>query len=131
MAPAQLTGSGILIKALVDQGVDTIFPTMDNAVIGSLRAIKEKNVKGFGIYYDAIVDWPDTVMQSAVLDMRGALVTTIKTAKEGQLKGQVYRYGFETPQAFRIGSFHQSVPSYVQAEVTSIVKQIESGQLTP
>ncbi|WP_432474095.1 BMP family protein [Amphritea sp. HPY] len=116
---------------LISQGVDTIFPTMDNAVIGSLRAVKEKKAKGFGIYYDAIVDWPDTVMQSAILDMRGALLTTIKTAKEGKLSGQVYRYGFETPQAFRIGSFHPSVPAEIQAEVTSIVQQIEIGQLNP
>lgn len=116
---------------LISQGVDTIFPTMDNAVIGSLRAVKQKKAKGFGIYYDAIVDWPDTVMQSAILDMRGALLTTIKVAQEGKLKGQVYRYGFETPTAFRIGSFHSSIPAEVQAEVVSIVKQISNGQLIP
>ncbi|WP_282609728.1 BMP family protein [Pelagibius sp. Alg239-R121] len=116
---------------LISQGADVIFPTMDNGVIGSLQAVKEKGQKGFGIYYDAVVDWPDTVVQSAVLDMRGALGTILETAKNGKLEGKAYKYGFETPRAFRLGSFHDSVPAEVQADVESVVAKIKSGEMTP
>lgn len=116
---------------MVSQGVDVAFPTMDNAVVGSLQALREKGKQGFGIYYDAISDWPDTVMQSAILDMRGALTTIIKIAQDGELKGQVYRFGFETPNAFRLGSFHRSVPASVQQDVSAVVDKIKAGTLKP
>ena len=44
----------------ISQGVDVVFPTMDNAVVGSLQAAQEKSIWAFGIYYDAIEDWPET-----------------------------------------------------------------------
>ncbi len=43
MAPAQLTGSGILIKALVDQGVDTIFGYPGGAVLPIYDALYQQN----------------------------------------------------------------------------------------
>lgn len=65
----------------ISQGADVIFPSMDNAVVGSLQGVKEKGKKGIGIYYDAISDWPDTVIQSAIFDMRGALLTVLTEAQ--------------------------------------------------
>ncbi len=43
MAPAQLTGSEILIKALVDQGVDTIFGYPGGAVLPIYDALYQQN----------------------------------------------------------------------------------------
>jgi len=43
MAPAQLTGSAMLIKALVDQGVDTIFGYPGGAVLPIYDALHEQN----------------------------------------------------------------------------------------
>ena len=37
----------------INQGADVIFPTMDNAAIGSLQAAKDNGVWAFGLYYDA------------------------------------------------------------------------------
>jgi len=113
----------------ISQGADVIFPSMDNAVIGSLQGVKEKNKKAIGIYYDAIADWPDTVIQSAIFDMRSALVTTLTAAKEGTLEGKAYIYGLETPKAARIGSFHGVVPEAVQKEVADLIEKIKAGQI--
>ena len=116
---------------LISQGADTIFPTMDNGVIGSLQALREKDKDGFGIYYDAIVDWPDTVVQSAILDMRGALGQILATAVEGKLEGKAYIYGFESPEAFRLGTYSDAVPAAVQTETTTIIGKIEADELQP
>ena len=43
MAPAQLTGSAMLIKALVDQGVDTIFGYPGGAVLPIYDALHQQN----------------------------------------------------------------------------------------
>ncbi|MGQ3215736.1 MAG: BMP family protein [Shinella sp.] len=113
----------------ISQGADVVFPSMDNAVVGSLQGVKEKGKKAIGIYYDAISDWPDTVVQSAIFDMRGALLTTLTAAKEGKLEGKAYIYGLETPTAARIGTYHASVPAAVQDEVAAIIEKIKAGEI--
>ena len=72
----------------IAQGADVIFPTMDNAAVGSLQAAKEKDVWGFYLYYDSIVDWPDTVLQSAIMDIKAAMVDLIALAMNGKAEGK-------------------------------------------
>lgn len=113
----------------ISQGADVVFPSMDNAVIGSLQGVKEKGKKAIGIYYDAIADWPDTVIQSAIFDMRSALMTVLTTAKKGELEGKAYIYGLETPEAARIGSYHGSVPSDLQGEIAELIEKIKANEI--
>jgi len=113
----------------ISQGADVIFPSMDNAVIGSLQGVREKGKKGIGIYYDAISDWPDTVIQSAIFDMRSALGNVLAAAKAGKLESKAYIFGLETPDVARIGSYHSSVPSSVQDEVTALIEKLKAGQV--
>ena len=113
----------------ISQGADIIFPSMDNAVIGSLQGVKEKGKKAIGIYYDAILDWPDTVIQSAIFDMRSALVTLLSIAKNGKLEGKPYIYGLETPEAARIGSYHSSVPTDLRDEIAGLIKKINANEI--
>lgn len=115
----------------ISQGADVIFPTMDNAVIGSLQACKEKGVWGFGLYYDAIADWPDTVLQSAIFDIKGAMLDYIKLAQDGKLEGKNYNFDLKTPEAARIGTFHSAVPEDVKAEVLALAEKIKSGEFKP
>ena len=115
----------------ISQGADVIFPTRDNAVIGSLQACKEKGVWGFGLYYDAIADWPDTVLQSAIFDIKGAMLDYIKLAQEGKLEGKNYNFDLSTPEAARIGTFHKAVPEEVQKEVLALAEKMKSGELKP
>lgn len=115
----------------INQGADVIFPTMDNAIIGSFQAAKENNIWAFGIYYDAIQDWPETVLQSAIFDISSAIVGFLALAKEGKAEGKNYKYGVESPEAARLGSFHSAVPDSVRKEVMDLFNKMESGQLNP
>lgn len=114
---------------LISQGADVIFPSMDNAVVGSLQGVKEKGAMGIGIYYDAIVDWPDTVIQSAIFDMRSALGEVISKAKAGTLEGAPYIFGLETQAAARIGSFSNRVSKDTQGEIPALVEKIIAGKV--
>jgi basic membrane protein A len=115
----------------INQGVDVVFPTMDNATKGSLQAAKEKNVSAIGIYYDAIKDWPDTVLQSAIIDIKGAMVETIKAIQSGEATGKSFSYGLETPSAMRLGTFSQKIPESLKEEVQGLILKIQSGDLVP
>ena len=115
----------------ISQGADVVFPTMDNAAIGSLQAAKEKNVWGFGLYYDAIADWPDTVLQSAILDIKSAMVDLLALAKEGKATGKNYKFGVASPDSARLGTYHSAIPPDTKAEVESLVSDMKSGKLKP
>ena len=117
----------------ISQGADVIFPTMDNAAIGSLQAAKEKGVWAFGLYYDAIADWPDTVLQSAIMDIKSAMVDVLRLARDGKLEPRNYKFGVNAPDpdAGRLGTFHAAVPADVQSEVNAMVEQMIAGTLQP
>lgn len=115
---------------LISQGADVIFPSMDNAVVGSLQGVQEQGKMGIGIYYDAIADWPDTVIQSAIFDMRSALGDVIKLAANGKLEGKSYIFGLETPDAARIGSYSDRVSAETQAETKAVIEKLISGEIS-
>ena len=113
----------------ISQGADVIFPTMDNAVIGSLQAAKEKGVWGFGLYYDAI----------AGLARHGAAVGDLRHQgrdarlprpwpRTGSSRARTTSYDLNTPEAARIGSFHTAVPEEVQKEVLASGRKDEDGR---
>jgi basic membrane protein A len=117
----------------LSQGADVVFPTMDNAAIGSLQALQEKGAWGFGLYYDAIVDWPNTVLQSAIMDIKSAMVDVIKLAKDGKLEPVNYKFGINKPDpsAGRLGTFHSAIPAEVVAEVNKLVEDMMAGSFVP
>lgn len=115
---------------LISQGADVVFPSMDNAVVGSLQGVKEQGKMGIGIYYDAIADWPDTVIQSAIFDMRSALGEVITLASEGKLEGKSYVFGLEHPDAARVGSYSAKVPEAARPEIQQIIDKLASGEIS-
>jgi basic membrane protein A len=116
---------------LISQGADIIFPTMDNATIGSLQAMQEQGVQGFGIYYDAIEDWPDVILQSAIFDLSGAMTAVLSNIEDGTLPSQAYEFGFETPEAARFGTFHSEVSAAVQDKVNAAIAGMIAGEINP
>ena len=113
---------------LISQGADVIFPSMDNAVVGSLQAAREQGKMGIGIYYDALADWPDTLIQSAILDTPTALAELITKASKGELQGKSYVDSFEN-EAVRIGGYGPAVPDAAKSEVEALIAQIIAGTL--
>lgn len=111
----------------ISQGADIIWPTMDSATVGSLQAVRERGVKAFGLYYDAIEKWPDIILQSAILDIREVILKVLETARSSGLAAQNYKYDLNTPSAVRIGSYHPSIPTPVVAEVNELLGKLKSG----
>lgn len=109
--------------AQLAQGADVIFPTMDNAVIGSLQAAREKKALGFGIYYDAIADWPTTVIQSAIVDIRSGMLDIAQLYVAGKLKSDVHVFGIGRPdgRVARLGTYGPAVPDAVRKEIDAYV----------
>ena len=115
----------------IAQGADVIFPTMDNAAIGSLQAAKEKGVWGFYLYYDSIVDWPETVLQSAIMDIKAAMVDLLALAIAGKAEGRNYNMDVNSPKAARLGTYHPAIPADVKAEVEALVAKMKAGDFKP
>lgn len=114
----------------IAQGADIIWPTMDSATQGSLQAVREKGAMAFGLYYDAITKWPDIILQSAILDVRGLLMTLLATAKDQGLRPETnYKYDLTNPAAMRMGSFHSKIPAGVVTETETLIGRIKSGEL--
>ena len=116
---------------VISQGADMVFPTMDNAIVGSYQAVKEQGKNAFGIYYDTYPDWPDIILQSAVMKWSGALLDMISIAKDGKLEGKEYMVGFDSPDAAGLGSYGPSVSEDLRKEVAQIIEDIKSGKLDP
>ena len=116
----------------INQGADVIFPTMDNATIGSLQAVKEKGVYAIGMYYDAISDWPDIILNSAIVDWTQAMVELFAPVKQGKtLEGKMYLFDLNYPKVLNIGTYLPSVPQDVRTEVAGLLEKVKSGQVKP
>ncbi|MES0110084.1 BMP family protein [Mesorhizobium sp. M0013] len=113
----------------ISQGADIIWPTMDSATQGSLQAVREKGVKAFGLYYDAIAKWPDIMLQSSILDVKALIVSLLTMAKKEGLTGKNYKYDVNQPDVVRLGTFGPDIAPSVVAEVEALVSKIKSGEL--
>ena len=117
--------------SLISQKADVIFPTMDNAIIGSFQGVKDKGKWAFGIYYDTIKDWPDIMLQSAIMKWSAAIINILDIAKAGKLEPREYLISYDVPDAAGIGTFHSAVPDSVRKEVMAIIEEIKAGRIDP
>lgn len=116
----------------ISQGADVLFPTMDNATIGSLQAIREKRVYAMGMYYDAYSDWPDIILNSAIVNWSQALYELFANVKKGQkLEGKKYIFDLKYPEVLNIATYHPSVTDEVRKEVSVLLDKLISGEIKP
>ena len=116
----------------INQGADVVFPTMDNATIGSLQAAKEKGVYAIGMYYDAYSDWPDIILNSAIVNWRQAMVELFMIVKNGKsIEGKDYLWDLNYPKVLNIGTYHPAVPESVRSEAAALLEQVKSGAVKP
>ncbi|HUT74479.1 MAG TPA: BMP family protein [Armatimonadota bacterium] len=111
-----------------DEGADVVFPLLDNGQIGALQAAKEAGGWSFGVWQDVYENWPDTVLQSAVMDFRIALVDFLALAKDGKAEGKVYKFGIGT-DAGTLGTYNPSIPEDVVNETEAVIEKLKSGEL--
>lgn len=112
----------------LSQGVDVIFPLLDNGQIGALQAAQEKGAYSFGVWKDILPNWPDTVLQSAVMDFRIALSDFLAQAKDGKVKGEVYQIGIGT-EAGTLGEYNPAIPEDVVNETKAVIEKLKSGEI--
>ncbi len=115
--------------SVISQGADMVYANLDNSIIGTYQAVREKGKYAFGVFYDAYQDWPDIILQSAVMSWKYAVFTLLKIAKESSLEPIVYRIGHEVPTAAGLGTFHPAIPEELKAEVLQVVQDIIDGKI--
>ena len=114
----------------INQGADVVFPTMDNATIGSLQAAKEKGVYAIGMYYDAYSDWPDIILNSAIVNWRQAMIELFTIVKNGKgIEGKDYLWDLNFPEVLNIGTYHPSVPESVRSEAAALLEKVKTGAI--
>lgn len=114
----------------LEQGVDVIFPLLDNAQIGALQAAQERDAWSFGVWQDVYENWPDTALQSAVMDFRIALVDYLKLVRDGATEGTVYQFDIGT-EAGTLGTYNPAIPEDIVAETKEVVAKLNSGEIQP
>jgi basic membrane protein A and related proteins len=114
----------------LDQGVDVIFPLLDNAQIGALQAAQERDAWSFGVWQDIYENWPDTVLQSAVMDFRIALVDYLRLVRDGETEGTVYQFEIGT-EAGTLGTYNPAIPQDIVTATEELVAKLNSGEIQP
>lgn len=112
----------------LEQGIEVVFSLLDNAQIGVLQAAQEHDAWAFGVWQDILADWPDTALQSAVMDFRVAIVDFLRDAKDGKVSNEIYQIEIGT-EAGRLGEYNPAVPEDVVAETEEVIRKLHSGEI--
>lgn len=114
----------------IDRGVDVVFPLLDNAQVGALKAAQETDTWSFGVWADVHDEWPDAALQSAVMDFRIALVDFLETARDGEAEAKVYKYGIGT-EAGRLGTYNDAIPDDIVKDTEEVIRKLKDGEIRP
>lgn len=123
-------------EALINQGVDFLFPNADAAGLGAYEAAENaledgKTVYTFGANQDKSDISPDTVLANAVITP-DAFVQLAKIVKDGKFKPQIYTFNMLTDQAITLTynpKMKEKIPQNVLDKVEEVKSQILSGEI--
>ena len=116
-------------KALIDAGVDFLFPNADAAGLGSYEAAEDakkdgKTVYTFGVNRDKSDISPETVLANAVITPK-AFVQIAKIIKDGKFKKKTYTFNMLTEHAI-IFNYNPKMKDKVPAEVLKAVEDVKA-----
>lgn len=122
-------------EALINQGVDFLFPNADAAGLGAYEAAENaledgKIVYTFGANQDKSDISPDTVLANAVITPN-AFVQIAKVVKDGKFKPQIYTFNMLTDQAITLTynpKMKDKIPQNVLDKVEEVKSTILSGE---
>lgn len=129
------TTGRLYCEALINQGVDFIFPNADAAGLGAYEAAENAQAEGktvytFGANLDKSDISPDTILANAVITP-DVFVQIAKVIKEGKFKKQIYTFNMLTDQAITFTynpTMKDKIPQNVQDKVEEVKAQILSGE---
>lgn len=116
-------------KALIDQGVDFLFPNADAAGLGAYHAavdaIKDgKTVYTFGVNKDKSDISPDTVLANGIITPN-AFVQIAKIVKDGKFKKKTYTFNMLTEHAITF-NYNPKMKDKIPDEVLKKVEEVKA-----
>lgn len=123
-------------EALINQGVDFLYPNADAAGLGAYEAAENaqadgKTVYTFGANLDKSKISPNTVLANAVVTPT-AFLKIAKLVKEGKFKEQIYTFNMLTEHAIKLTynpDLKDKIPQDVLDAVEEAKSKILSGEL--
>ena len=123
-------------EALINQGVDFLFPNADAAGLGAYEAAENaledgKIVYTFGVNLDKSKISPNTVLANAVVTP-SAFLKVAKLVKDGKFKPQIYTFNMLKDRAITLTynpKMKDKIPQNVLDKVEEAKSQILSGEL--
>lgn len=124
-----------LASALIDEGVDFLFPNADAAGLGAYHAAENaqregKTVYTFGVNLDKSEISPETVLANAVVTPK-VFVEIAKIVKDGKFKKQIYTFNMLTKNAITFNynpALKDKIPQEVLDAVEAAKAKILSGE---
>lgn len=117
-------------QALLASGVDVIYNMLDSAAPGVIQTLSEKGAYAIGYFEDQLNLAPKTVLTSAVQNYGLAIESIAEIAKNGQMKGEIYKLGLDKPDILRLGEFSASVPDAVKQKATQAKEALVTKKIT-
>ena len=116
-------------KALIDQGVDFLFPNADAAGLGAYRAAEDANKDGktvytFGVNKDKSDNSPDTVLANGVITP-DAFVQIARIVKDGKFEKQIYTYNMLKDEAITF-NYNPKMKDKITDEVLKKVEEVKA-----
>ncbi len=116
-------------KALIDQGVDFLFPNADAAGLGAYRAAEDaikdgKTVYTFGVNKDKSDISPNTVLANGVITP-DAFVQIARIVKDGKFKKKRYTFNMTTDLAITF-NYNPKMKDKIRPEVLKKVEEVRT-----
>ncbi len=117
-------------QALLASGVDVVYNHLDAAAAGVIQTLSDKGAYAIGYFTDQLNLAPKTVLTSAVQNYGLAIKLIAEIAKNGQMKGEIYKLGLDKPDILGLGKFSASVPDVVKQKTTQAKESLVTKKLT-
>lgn len=117
-------------QALVASGVDVVYNMLDAAALGVLQTLSEKGAYAIGYFEDQLSLAPKTILTSAVQSYGLAIESIAEIAKNGQMKGEIYKIGLDKPDILRLGEFSAVVPEAVKQKAMEVKEAFVTKKIT-
>jgi basic membrane protein A and related proteins len=116
--------------AMIQQGVDIIYPDADAASLGAIDACKSQNVMVIGDTGDQTPLAPDQVVVNTMQDLTPMFVGIMKTVASGQFKpNTVQLNGYDTGIYYLSPFNTKLVSSDQQAKILAELAKLKAGQI--
>lgn len=116
--------------ALISSGVDVIFHNLDKSAPAVLQTCQDEGIYAFGNNVDQFELAPEAILTSAIQNIGGAITMVAELAGNGEIEGQRYVVGLETPELVRFGTFNEDVPADLREQVDAVAADMVAGKLT-